>query len=129
MRLVAITGLSKESLNELKHRHTRTFEFHSANNVVAFSNLNPGDMVFMTDVTPMDLSEGICGLIATVNSFDTHMQHVYYSAPGGAEEAETMSARVQLVVNSNGKIRSVGKIEFYKPIVVDVIEVRYCEAK
>ncbi len=38
MKLVAITGLSKESISDLKRRYLLTFEFHSANNVVAFSD-------------------------------------------------------------------------------------------
>jgi hypothetical protein len=128
MKLVAITGLSRDALAELKRRRLLTFEFHSANNVVAFSELSPNDMVFMTDATPLDLTEGICGVIAVVRSFDTRMQHTSYSSGTYAEEAETMSARAQLAVSANGKIRSVGKVELYKPIVVDVIEVRFCEA-
>ena len=129
MKLVAITGLSKDSLSELKRRHLLTFEFHSANNVVAFSDMSPGDMVFLTDATPSDLTEGLCGAIAVLKTFETRMQHTYYGSSSYAEETETMSARAQLAINSTGKIRSVGEIKFFKPIIVDVIEVKYCEAK
>lgn len=129
MKLIAITGLSKESLSELKRRHLLTFEFHSANNVVAFSDMSPGDMVFLTDATPSDLTEGLCGMIATIKTFETRMQHTYYGSSSYAEETETLSARAQLAISSVGKIRTVGEIKFYKPIIVDVIEVKYCEAK
>lgn len=129
MRLIALTGLSKESLGELANRKIRTFEFHSANNVVAFSELGPGDNVFLTDVPPSDMGPGLCGYIATIKGFDTRMQHVFYSGGGRGEEIETMSARVQLSLYSIGKIRNVDPVELYKPVYVDVIEVKYCEAK
>jgi uncharacterized protein len=129
MKLVAITGISKESISDLKRRHLLTFEFYSANNVVAFSDMTIGDMVFLTDATPSDLTEGLCGVIAVVKTFETRMQHTFYGSSSYAEETETMSARAQLSNSSTGKIRSVGEIKFYKPILVDVIEVKYCEAK
>ena len=83
----------------------RTFEFHSANNVLAFSEVNVGDTVFLTDVPPSDLAPGICGSISTVKSTDTRMQHVLYSSPTSHEEMETMSARAQMGFVSIGKIR------------------------
>jgi len=129
MRLLALTGLSRESLSELTQRRIRTFEFRSTNNVVAFSGLGMGDMVFLADVPQTDLTSGICGSIATIKSFDTRMQHVYYSAGSYSEEAETMSARAQLSYHARGKIKSVEHIDLYKPVYVDVIEVKFCEAK
>jgi hypothetical protein len=129
MRLVALTGLSKESLNELSRRHVRTFEFHSANNVLAFSELGTGDMVFLAEVPPSDLTPGLCGCIATINAFDTRMQHVYFGMVGHSEEMETMSARAQLNFNAIGKIKGVEPVELYKPVHVDVIDMKFCEAK
>ena len=129
MRLLALTGLSKESLNELGRRHVRTFEFHSANNVMAFSGLDVGDMVFLADVPPGDLAPGICGSIATVKSLDTRMQHVYLSSPAYHEEIETMSARAQMGFVSSGKVKNVENAGLYEPIYVEVMEVRFCEAR
>jgi uncharacterized protein len=129
MRLLALTGLSKESLNELKQRHVRTFEFHSANNVVAFSDLSMGDMVFLVEVPPADLAPGLCGCIASIKGFDTRMQHVVYGTGSYSEEAEAMSARAQLAFHAIGKIKAVERVDLYKPIYVDVMDVKFCEAK
>jgi len=129
MRLVALTGLSKESLIELSRRRVRTFEFHSANNVLAFSELGVGDMVFLAEFPPSDLTPGLCGCIATIKAFDTRMQHVYYGSGGYSEEMEIMSARAQLNFNSIGRIKSVERVELYEPIYVDVIDIKYCEAR
>ncbi len=129
MRLVALTGLSKESLNELSRRHVRTFEFHSANNVLAFSELNVGDTIFLVEVSPSDLTSGLCGCIATIKAFDTRMQHVYYGTGSYSEEMETMSARAQLTFKSIGKIKSVERVDLYEPVYVDVIDIKFCEAR
>ncbi len=129
MRLLALTGLSKESLSELSTRHVRTFEFHSANNVLTFSQLNVGDTVFLCEVPPSDLAPGICGAIATIKGFDTRMQHVYYSSSSYHEEMETMSARAQMGYVSIGKIRKVEMAGLYEPVHVEVIDVKLCEAR
>jgi len=129
MRLIALTGLSKEALNELSRRHVRTFEFHSANNVLAFSELGVGDAVFLAEFPPSDLAPGLCGCIATIKAFDTRMQHAYYGTGGYSEEMETMSARAQLSFKSIGKIKSVEDVDLYEPIYVDVIDIKFCEAR
>ena len=129
MKLLALTGLSKESLGELSKRHVRTFEFHSANNVLAFSKLNAGDIVFLSEVPPEDLTPGLCGSIATVKGFDTRMQHVSYSAAGAHEEIDSMSARAQLGYVSIGKVKSIENAGIYDPVYVEVIDVKFCEAR
>jgi len=129
MRLIALTGLSKEALNELSRRHVRTFEFHSANNVLSFSELGVGDTVFLVEVPPSDLTPGICGCIATIKAFDTRMQHVYYGTGSYSEEMETMSARAQLAFKSVGKVKSVEPVDLYEPVYVDVIDIKFCEAR
>lgn len=129
MRLLALTGLSKESLNELSRRHVRTFEFHSANNVLTFSELNVGDTVFLSEVPPADLAPGLCGAIATIKGFDTRMQHVYYNSTDFHEERETMSARAQMGYVSIGKVKAVERAGLYEPVYVDVIDVKFCEAR
>lgn len=124
-----MTGLSKESLNELVNRRLRTFEFRSVNNVLAFSELDVGDMVFLTEVPPSDLRPGQSGRIAAVKSYDIRMQHVYYGAGSFCEEADTMSTRAQLAFHSPGRIKSVEKLDPYKPVHLDIIEVKFSEAK
>ena len=129
MKLIAITGISRDSIAELKRRRLLTFEFHSANNLIAFAELRPGDPVFITESTPSDVNEGLCGTIATIKSIDTRMQQTSYSASGYTFETESMSVRAQLAVGGTGKVRSIEEVKFLKPVVVDAIEVKFCEAK
>jgi len=124
-----LTGISRESLKELTSRHVRTFEFHSANNVLSFSGIGPGDMVFLSEVPPSDMAPGICGYVAIVKSYDTRMQHVFIGSGNYGEEAETMSARAQLAYHAPGKVKSVEAADLYKPVYVDVVEIKFCEAK
>lgn len=127
--MIALTGISNESLEDLQRRHIRTFEVRSAHNVIALSSINPGDPVFLTDVVPSDLTSGICGIIATVRNLDIRMSRITFGTRDTIEEREAMTTRIQLALSSKGKIRSIEKIENYKPIIADVIDVKMCEAR
>lgn len=129
MKLIALTGLSKESLDDLVSRGIKTFEMRSTHNIIAFSELKPGDQVYVTDVVPPDLSEGQCGVVAMIRGIDIRMHRVSYGYPGGSEEVETMAARVQLKISARARIRQVNPIEMYKPITIDAFEIRSCEAR
>ncbi|OPY30535.1 MAG: hypothetical protein A4E28_00230 [Methanocella sp. PtaU1.Bin125] len=129
MKLAALTGLSRESIEDLLKHHIRTFEIRSAHNMIVFSGIRPGDSIFITDVVPPDLIPGVCGHIVTVRGVDVHMSRVSVSTPLNHEERETMGARVQLVVHAIGKVRDVYPIEPYKPIYVEAIEIKHCDAR
>ncbi|MCD1294947.1 DUF473 domain-containing protein [Methanocella sp. CWC-04] len=129
MKMIALTGISRDALDDLFKRGIRTFEVRSTHNVIAFSDITPGDKVFITDVIPSDLNTGDCGYITTVRSTDIRMHRITYGTSDSLEERETMSARIQLVVNARGKVRSVTQLENYKPVIVDVIDVHTCEAR
>jgi hypothetical protein len=129
MRLAALTGLSRESISDLVKRGIRTFEIRSAHNLIVFSEINAGDRVFVTDAVPPDVVPGLCGHIATVRGIDVHMNRVAIATPLDYEEREAMIGRVQLVLQSGGKVREVPRADPYKPIYVDVIELRSCEAR
>jgi hypothetical protein len=129
MRLAALTGLSRESISDLVKRGIRTFEIRSAHNLIVFSEINAGDRVFVTDAAPPDVVPGLCGHIATIRGIDVHMNRVAIATPLDYEEREAMIGRVQLVLQSGGKVREVPRAGPYKPIYVDVIELRSCEAR
>jgi len=129
MRIAAITRLSKESIEDLVQRHIRTFEIRSAHNLVAFSEVQPGDLVFLTDVALPDLTKGLCGYIAKIKGIDIRMHRVTYATHVNIEERETMSGRIQFILHSRGKIQEVGPVQNYRPIYVKAIEVTMCEAR
>lgn len=129
MKIAAITGLTKESINDLTRRHIRTFELRSAHNLQAFAEVGPGDKIFITDVALPDLVPGLCGYIALVKGVDIRMHRMTYSTQTNLEERETLSGRIQLILHSSGKVRDVYHVEAYKPVYVDAIEVTMCEAR
>lgn len=129
MKIAAITGLSRDSIDDLRRRRIRTFEIRSAHNLQAFSEIGPGDRVFLTDVALPDLVPGLCGFIATVKGVDIRMHRMTYTTQANVEERETLSGRIQLILHSTGKVREVYPVEIYKPIYVDAIEVTMCEAR
>lgn len=129
MKLPALTGISNESIQDLLKHHIRTFEIRSAHNLVIFSEIGLGDNLFITDAVPPDVIPGLCGHIVQVRGVDVHMNRMTLSTPLDHEERETMSARVQLLVHAIGKVRDVYQVEPYKPIYVDAIEIKHCDAR
>ncbi len=129
MKLPALTGISQESIQDLLKHHIRTFEIRSAHNLVIFSEIMIGDNLFITDAVPPDVVPGLCGHIVQVRGVDIHMNRMTLSTPLNQEERETMSARVQLLVHAIGKVRDVFVVEPYKPIYVDAIEIKHCDAR
>jgi hypothetical protein len=129
MKLATLTGLNKESLQELLSHRIRTFEIRSAHNLIIFSEVKAGDYIFITDAVPPDVVPGLCGQIVAVRGIDVHMSRVTMSTPLNFEERETMGARVQLMIHASGKVRDVYPVEPYKPIYVDAIEIKHFEAR
>lgn len=129
MKLATLTGLSHESIQDLLKHQIRTFEIRSAHNLVIFSQVRPGDYVFVTDAVPPDLVPGLCGHIVQVRGIDVHMNRMTLSTPLNYEERETMSARVQLMAHAIGKVKDVFPVEPYKPIYVDALEIKHCDAR
>jgi hypothetical protein len=128
LKLAALTGLSKEAIADLLKRKVRTFDIRSAHNLVAFSDIRPGERIFITDAVPPDVLPGLCGYIAIVKGIDVHMNRVSMAIPGMYEERETMTGRIQLIIHSNGKVRDIYASSPFQAIYVDAIEVRICDA-
>lgn len=129
MKIAAITGLNKDTIEDLLRRRIRTFEIRSTHNILAFSEIGPGDKVFITDVALPDLIPGLCGYIAIVKGVDIRMHRMTYASQANVEERETLSGRIQLILHATGKVREVYPVEIYKPIYVEAIEVAMCEAR
>ena len=129
MKLAALTGLSKESIEDLLAHRIRTFEIRSAHNLIIFSAVKPGDYIFVTDAVPPDVVPGLFGQIVAVRGIDIHMRRTTLTTPLNFEERETMAGRIQLMVHASGRVRDVYPVEPYRPIYVDAIEIKHYEAR
>ena len=96
MRHLALTGISKESIDDLVVKRVRTFELRSAHNVPIVFEADIGDEVFVTDTSRHDVAIGTTGVLARVRAKTISMQKVSHRVGDFYEEREVMSARVQL---------------------------------
>ena len=56
MRHLALTGISKESIDDLVTKRVRTFELRSAHNIPIVFEANVSEEVFVTDTSRHDLA-------------------------------------------------------------------------
>ena len=96
MKHLALTGISKESIDDLIKKRVRTFELRSAHNIPIVFEVNVGDELFVTDASRYDVSIGTTGVLARVRDKTITMQKVRHRVGDFYEERELMSARVQL---------------------------------
>ena len=96
MRHLALTGISKESIDDLVTKRVRTFELRSAHNIPIVFEANVSEEVFVTDASRHDLAIGTTGVLARVRNKTISMQKVSHRVGDYYEEREVMSARIQL---------------------------------
>ena len=96
MRHLALTGISKESIDDLVTKRVRTFELRSAHNIPIVFEAHVGDELFVTDTSRHDLAIGTTGVLARVRDKTISMHKVSHRIGDFYEERELMSARVQL---------------------------------
>jgi hypothetical protein len=96
MRHLALTGISKDRIDDLIKKRIRTFELRSAHNISIVFEAHVGDDLFVTDASRHDLSIGTTGVLARVRDKNISMQKVSHRIGDFYEEREVMSARVQL---------------------------------
>lgn len=96
MRHLALTGISKESINDLAKKRVRTFELRSAHNISIVFEAQVGDELFVTDASRHDITIGTTGVMARLRDKTITMQKVRHRVGDFYEERELMSARVQL---------------------------------
>lgn len=129
MICAALTGISPSIIGEIRKGKPRTLELQSAHNIIALTEVNPGDSLFMTSIDLEDLSRGDCGILVDVISITISMKRlVEYLNPFYYEERERMSARIQVRYIDSTITREVEGRDWGKPTCVDVIKAAYYHA-
>ena len=76
MRHLALTGISKDRIDDLIKKRVRTFELRSAHNIPIICAAHVGDELFVTDASRHDLSIGTSGVLARLRDKTIAMQKV-----------------------------------------------------
>lgn len=129
MIYVALTGIARHVMKELLAARVRTIEIRSPNNFFALLNVKPGERIFITESSAPDVVSGTSGLIADVRGLQTITHRVIQSTDDYYEEREAQAARIQLQLAAIGRVRRVEASEKGIPLMLDVDEVRYCDAR
>lgn len=128
MIYVALTGIARHVIKELLAARVRTVEIRSPNNFVALLNAKPGDKIFLTESSAPDILLGTNGLIASVLGIQMITHRVIQSSEDYYEEREAQAARVQLQLAGVGRVRKVTSFEVGEPLMLEVDQVKYCDA-
>lgn len=129
MIYIALTGLAKHVIKELVAAKVRTVEIRSPNNFFALQNVQPGDRIFLTESSASDIVPGTTGLIAGIRAIQTITHRIIQSSEDYYEEREAQAARAQLQLLAVGRVRKIANFEPGTPLMLDVDEVRYCDAR
>ncbi len=129
MIYVALTGIARHVIKELLAARVRTIEIRSPNNFFALLNIKPGERIFLTDSSAPDVVLGTNGIIADVRGIQIITHRVIQSSEDYYEEREAQAARAQLQLIAIGRVRRVAASERGIPLMLDVDEVRYCDAR
>jgi hypothetical protein len=130
MRHLALTGISKESIDDLARKRIRTFELRSAHNIPIVFEAHVGDDLFVTDASRHDLSIGTTGVLARVRDKTISMQKVRHRTGDFYEEREVMSARVQLELREQTcRLRAIEDEGPGKILTVETAEVCHYEGR
>ncbi|MDD1760721.1 MAG: DUF473 domain-containing protein [Methanothrix sp.] len=129
MIYIALTGLAKHVIKELLAAKVRTVEIRSPNNFFALLSVQPGDRIFLTESSAPDIVPGTSGLIASIRAMQTITHRTIQSSEDYYEEREAQAARVQLQLLAVGRVRRITNFEPGTPLMLDVDEVKYCDAR
>ncbi len=130
MKHLALTGISKDSIDDLIAKRIRTFELRSAHNVPAVLDVRVGDELFVTDTGRHDLEIGTTGVLARVRNKEVSMQKVSHRIGDFYEEREIMSARVQLELRERTcRLRGIDDEGPGRPVAVETAEVCHFEGR
>jgi hypothetical protein len=129
MIYTALTGLARHVMKELLAARVRTVEIRSPNNFLALLGVQPGDRIFLTEVSAPDIVPGTSGLVTSIKALQIITHRTIQSGEDYYEESESQAARLQLLVVGVGRVRRIATIEPGTPLNLDVDEVRYCDAR
>ena len=130
MRHLALTGISKDRIDDLVQKRVRTFELRSAHNIPIVFEARVGDEIFVTDVSRHDLSVGTTGVLARVRDKTISMQKVSHRFGDFYEEREVMAARIQLELREHTcRLRAIEDEGPGKLVTVDTAEVCHYEGR
>lgn len=129
MIYVALTGIARHVIKELLAARVRTIEIRSPNNFFALLNIQPGERIFLTESSAPDIVPGTSGLIAGVRGIQIITHRVIQSSEDYYEESEAQASRAQLQLVAIGRVRKVTAFEKGIPMMLDVDEVKYCDAR
>jgi hypothetical protein len=130
MRHLALTGISKDTIDDLVRKRVRTFELRSAHNIPIVFEARVGDEIFITDASRHDLSVGTSGVLARVRDKTISMQKVSHRIGDFYEEREVMAARIQLELREHTcRLRAVEDEGPGKIVTVDTAEVCHYEGR
>ncbi len=129
MIYVALTGIARHVMKELLASRVRTIEIRSPNNFFALLNAQPGERIFLTESSAPDIAPGTSGLIASLRGIQIITHRVIQSSEDYYEESEAQASRAQLQLVAIGRVRKVAALEKGVPLMLDVDEVRYCDAR
>jgi uncharacterized protein len=129
MIYIALTGLSRHVIKELTSAKVRTVEIRSPNNFFSLQGVQPGDRIFLTEASASDIVPATAGLIAVVRAIQIITHRTIQSREDYYEEREAQAARVQLQLMGVGRVRRITNFEPGTPLMLEVDEVRYCDAR
>jgi len=130
MICIALTGIAGPVLRDLLARRIRTVEIRSPSNFIAMLNLQPGESLFLTEHSPLDIVPGTNGLIARAEATQIITHRLIHSAEDIYEEREAQAARVQLRLMGVGRVRRISSsYQMGSPLMLEVDQVRYCDAR
>jgi len=129
MIYIALTGISRHVIKELSAAKVRTVEIRSPNNFFTLLKVQPGERIFLTESSAPDIVPGTGGLIAGIRAVQIITHRTVQSSQDYYEEREAQAARVQLPRVAVGRVRKITNFEPGTPMMLDVDEVRYCDAR
>ncbi|MDD1736028.1 MAG: DUF473 domain-containing protein [Methanothrix sp.] len=129
MIYIALTGISRHVIKELSAAKVRTVEIRSPNNFFTLLKVQPGERIFLTESSAPDIVPGTGGLIAGIRAVQIITHRTVQSSQDYYEEREAQAARVQLQLVAVGRVRKITNFEPGTPLMLEVDEVRYCDAR
>ena len=129
MICVALTGISNQVLKDLFSNYIRTLEIRSPHNFFALVNVKPDDPVFLTEASASDIVPGTSGYITRVREIQIVTHRLVQAGDFYYEEREVQAGRVQLRLVGLGRVRKIESTKIGMPMLLDVDEIRYCDAR